>query len=79
MGLRSWIHTLTTPRRYSEAYFNSLKDVKFVCLVNNELKMGKGKIAAQVGHASVKAALLVSEKHPAECKHGYLVARKKLF
>ena len=66
MGLRSWIHTLTAPKRYSEPYFNSLKDVKFVCLVNHELKMGKGKIAAQVGHASVKAALLASEKYPAE-------------
>ena len=66
MGLRSWIHTLTAPKRYSELYFNALKDVKFVCLVNNELKMGKGKIAAQVGHASVKAALLASEKYPAE-------------
>ena len=66
MGLRSWIHTLTAPKIYSELYFNALKVVKFVCLVNNELKMGKGKIAAQVGHASVKAALLASEKYPAE-------------
>lgn len=78
MGLRSWIHTLTAPRRYSEAYFNSLKNVKFVCLVNNELKMGKGKIAAQVGHASVKAALLVSEKHPAEMQAWLSSGQKKV-
>ena len=66
MGIRSWIHSLTSPKRYSESYYYSLKKVKLVLIVNNELKMGKGKIAAQVGHASVKAALLASEKYPAE-------------
>lgn len=66
MGFRSWIHSLTGPKRFSESYYNSLDHVKLVLLVNNELKMGKGKIAAQVGHASVKAAMLASEKHPAE-------------
>tara|TARA_B100001123_G_C14792977_1_gene821204 strand:- start:45 stop:470 length:426 start_codon:yes stop_codon:yes gene_type:complete len=66
MGLRSWIHSLTAPKRYSDSYYNSLRDVKLVCIVNNELKMSKGKIAAQVGHASVKSALFASEKKPAE-------------
>ncbi|MGB2392828.1 MAG: peptidyl-tRNA hydrolase, partial [Poseidonia sp.] len=31
--------------------------MKLVCVVNQSLKMGKGKIAAQVGHASIQAFL----------------------
>jgi|TARA_B100000959_G_C14960495_1_gene615593 PTH2 family peptidyl-tRNA hydrolase len=40
-------------------------EVKMVCIVNHGLKMGKGKIAAQVGHAAVIAALNAIEKTPA--------------
>jgi len=36
---------------------NADDDFKMVILVRNDLKMTKGKIAAQVGHASVNCAL----------------------
>ena len=35
-----------------------------VFVINHELKMGKGKIAAQVGHAAVKATLQSGELRP---------------
>ena len=35
-----------------------------VFVINHELKMGKGKIAAQVGHAAVKATLQSGEHRP---------------
>ena len=78
MGIRSWIHSLTSPKRYTDTYYYSLKNVKLVLIVNNELKMGKGKIAAQVGHASVKAALFTSEKHPAEMQSWLSSGQKKV-
>ncbi len=66
MGLRSFIHKLTAPPRGNPAYQSQLGTVKLVCVVDQSLKMGKGKIAAQVGHASVKAALQAAEKYPDE-------------
>lgn len=39
------------------------EEYKLVVLVRNDLKMGKGKIAAQVGHASVEAALYAEKKN----------------
>lgn len=39
------------------------EDYKLVVLVRNDLKMGKGKIAAQVGHASVESALYAEKKN----------------
>ena len=39
--------------------------VKLVLVINNDLKMGKGKIAAQAGHASVTATLRAGEYRPA--------------
>lgn len=38
-------------------------EYKLVVLVRNDIKMGKGKIAAQVGHASVEAALYAEKKN----------------
>tara|TARA_Y100000287_G_scaffold157974_1_gene135694 strand:- start:10 stop:381 length:372 start_codon:yes stop_codon:yes gene_type:complete len=38
--------------------------VKLVLVINNDLKMGKGKIAAQAGHASVTATLKTGEHRP---------------
>ena len=38
--------------------------MKLVCVVNQSLKMGKGKIAAQVGHAAVESFLRVGSTHP---------------
>lgn len=65
MGLRSWLHALSAPRPWSEENVRSLGSPKLICVVNHGLKMGKGKIAAQVGHAAVKAALFTSSSDPA--------------
>lgn len=40
------------------------EDYKMVILVRNDLKMTKGKIAAQVGHASVNCALCCKKNDP---------------
>ena len=61
MGLRSFIHRLTAPKLYDN--FDD-GPVKLVLIINNDLKMGKGKIAAQVGHASVSATLRAGEHRP---------------
>ena len=61
MGIRSFIHRLTAPRLNHEVL---LKPVKLVLVINSELKMGKGKIAAQVGHASVTAMLKAGQSRP---------------
>ena len=37
--------------------FRPTGEYKLVVLVRNDLKMGKGKIAAQVGHAAVECAI----------------------
>lgn len=37
-------------------------EYKLVVLVRNDIKMGKGKIAAQVGHATVGCALYSEKK-----------------
>lgn len=62
MGLRSFIHRLTAPKRHD--MINN-EPVKLVLVINNDLKMGKGKIAAQAGHASVTATLKAGEHRPA--------------
>jgi len=61
LGLRSFIHRLTAPRLTS-GFIDS--PVKLVLVINNDLKMGKGKIAAQAGHASVSATMKAGEKSP---------------
>ena len=61
MGLRSFIHRLTAPR-ITSGFIES--PVKLVLVINNDLKMGKGKIAAQAGHASVSATMKAGEKSP---------------
>jgi PTH2 family peptidyl-tRNA hydrolase len=66
MGLRSFLHRLTAPARGDASYQASLGPVKLVLIVDASLKMGKGKIAAQVGHASVEAALQAAETYPDE-------------
>ena len=62
MGLRAWIHALTAPSSPSTPIDDG--QYKLVCIVNHSLKMGKGKIAAQVGHASVEACLKSIQKQP---------------
>ena len=62
MGIRSFIHRLTAPRRIGGVLIE--EDVKMVFIINSELKMGKGKIAAQVGHAAVSSTLKSGEITP---------------
>lgn len=42
--------------------FRPAGEYKLVVLVRDDLKMGKGKIAAQVGHAAVECALFAEKK-----------------
>ena len=61
MGFRSFLHRITAPTPSSAPVEGSMK---LVCVVNQSLKMGKGKIAAQVGHASIQAFLGAGVSHP---------------
>ena len=62
MGLRSFIHSLTAPPFRHRSIVD--EEVKMVLVVNNNLKMGKGKIAAQVGHATVSSTLKCGKEAP---------------
>lgn len=75
MGLRSFLHRLTAPK---PIHRSSVAPVKLVCVVNQSLKMGKGKIAAQVGHASVQAFLNAGVSHPAETEAWLSSGQKKI-
>ena len=76
MGLRSFIHRLTAPKPTG---FISLDDkLKMVFVVNHELKMGKGKIAAQVAHAAVKATLACGEQDPSLLDAWFKTGQKKI-
>lgn len=75
MGFRSFLHRLTAPVtsgvRPEEA-------CKMVLVVNHELKMGKGKIAAQVGHGAVMATLKSGAEQPAFLEAWLAVGQKKV-
>ncbi|KAK1922209.1 aminoacyl-tRNA hydrolase [Papiliotrema laurentii] len=43
---------------------NLTEEVKLVLVVNDSLKMTKGKIAAQAGHATLACALMLKEVNP---------------
>jgi len=75
MGLRSFLHRLTAPRPSSRFSGTS---VKLVCVVNQGLKMGKGKLAAQVGHASVEALLKTGVSHPQHVDAWLETGQKKI-
>ena len=62
MGIRSFLHRITAPK--FERFVNNSQPLKMVFVINHEFKMGKGKIAAQVGHAAVKATLQSGEHRP---------------
>lgn len=66
MGLRRWVHRITAPPPPGRA---AAGPTKLVLVVNQGLKMGKGKVAAQAGHACVHALLGLEEAH-----HGVLDA-----
>ncbi|WVW86339.1 peptidyl-tRNA hydrolase [Kwoniella bestiolae CBS 10118] len=44
--------------------FSSSEEMKLVLVVNDELKMTKGKIAAQAGHATLACAMTLKEANP---------------
>ena len=75
MGLRSFLHRLTAPRPIHRSVAGP---VKLVCVVNQSLKMGKGKIAAQVGHAAVQAFLGAGVSHPSEVEAWLGSGQKKI-
>ena len=41
-----------------------MEEVKLVLVVNDSLKMSKGKIAAQAGHATLACAMMVKDINP---------------
>lgn len=51
---------------------------KQVIIVRNDLKLGKGKIAAQASHASLEAYLLTSRKTPKVTDDWLLYGQKKV-
>ena len=57
MGIRSFIHRMTAPPLKEHV---PAGNYKLAIVVNNALKMKKGKIAAQVGHGAVSATLASS-------------------
>ena len=75
MGLRSFIHRLTAPKMDDRI---DDSPVKLVLVINNDLKMGKGKIAAQAGHASVTATLKSGEHRPATLDSWLKSGQKKV-
>jgi len=76
MGLRSFIHSLTAPPFRHQDSFD--QEIKMVLVVNNDLKMGKGKIAAQVGHAAVSATLKCGKKAPGLLESWLASGQKKI-
>ena len=76
MGLRSFIHRLTAPKPLRSLSLD--EKLKMVFVVNHELKMGKGKIAAQVAHAAVKATLACGERDPALLDAWFKTGQKKI-
>ena len=76
MGLRSFIHRLTAPKPLRSLSRDEKLTIAFV--VNHELKMGKGKIAAQVAHAAVKATLACGERDPALLDAWFKTGQKKI-
>ena len=75
MGLRSFLHRITAPTPSSAPVEGSMK---LVCVVNQSLKMGKGKIAAQVGHASIQAFLGAGVSHPQHVEAWLAEGQKKI-
>ena len=68
MGLRSFLHRLTAPPITGTV---PAGNYRLAIIVNTSLKMKKGKIAAQVGHGAVKAALACASNNPA-CMDAWL-------
>ena len=75
MGLRSWLHRWTAPPPSGPL---PKEACKLVLVVNHGLKMGKGKIAAQVGHASIGAMTGVRAKDMARLEAWLATGQRKV-
>ena len=75
MGFRSFLHRITAPTPSTASVEGSMK---LVCVVKQSLKMGKGKIAAQVAHASVQAFLGAGVSHPQHVEAWLAGGQKKI-
>ena len=75
MGFRSFLHRITAPSPSGEPLNGPCK---MVCVVNQGLKMGKGKIAAQVGHGAVMATMQAGAKKPMNLEQWLATGQKKV-
>jgi len=48
----------------SDEFVEGMHNLKQVIIVRTDLEMTKGKIAAQVAHASLRSAMFTMERHP---------------
>ena len=75
MGFRSFLHRITAPAPSGE---RPTGPCKMVCVVNQGLKMGKGKIAAQVGHGAVMATMKAGAEKPMNLEQWFSSGQKKV-
>ena len=75
MGFRSFLHRITAPSFSGE---HPTGPCKMVCVVNHGLKMGKGKIAAQVGHGAVMATMKAGGEKPNHLEQWLSSGQKKV-
>lgn len=75
MGIRSFVHRITAPPLAGERIS---EPCKMVCVVNQSLKMGKGKIAAQVGHGAVMATMKAGVEKPINLEQWFTTGQKKV-
>ena len=75
MGFRSFLHRITAPAPFGERLN---EPCKMVCVVNQGLKMGKGKIAAQVGHGAVMATMKSGIEKPMNLEQWLATGQKKV-
>lgn len=75
MGFRSFLHRLTAPAPKGTSPNGPCK---MICVVNHELKMGKGKVAAQVGHAAVMATMNAGAHTPLLLEYWLSTGQKKV-
>lgn len=66
---------MTAPKTNGQAVQGNMK---LVCVVNQSLKMGKGKVAAQVGHAAVESFLRAGATHPGHLDAWLASGQKKI-
>jgi PTH2 family peptidyl-tRNA hydrolase len=75
MSFRSFLHRITAPDSSEKPLEGPCK---MVCVVNQGLKMGKGKIAAQVGHGAVMATMKSGAEKPMNLEQWLATGQKKV-